>query len=110
MHITCNKYATKILLLLSIRTRHAAQEGGGGTLIFSYTRRLRPFLGVQKFQFQYVLGFSEKLIFLGYEDFVDILASYHIIGLYLRVISMHFRVFSFSQGTLWGIFLGVAKI
>ena len=32
------------------------------------------------------------------------------IGLYLGVISMHFRVFSKGQGTEWGIFLGVAKI
>ena len=29
---------------------------------------------------------------------------------YLEVISMHFRVFSYGQGTEWGIFLGVAKI
>ena len=47
------------------RTRHAAQDGGGGGggggySNISYTRRLRPFVGVQKFQFQYVLGFSEK--------------------------------------------------
>ena len=53
MHITCNKYAPKILLLLSI-TYPEEQDmqlrrggGGGGTLIFSYARRLRPFLGVQ---------------------------------------------------------------
>ena len=26
---------------------------GGGTLIFSYIRRLGPFLGVQNFEFQY---------------------------------------------------------
>ena len=32
------------------------------------------------------------------------------IGLYLGVISMHFRVFSEGQGTEWGIFFGVAKI
>ena len=49
-------------------------------------------------------------IFGGYEDFVDILGVYHIIGLYLRVISMHFRVFSFSHGTCGGIFFEVAKI
>ena len=33
---------------------------GGGTLIFSYIRRLRPFFGAQNFEFQYFLGFSEK--------------------------------------------------
>ena len=32
------------------------------------------------------------------------------IGLYLAVISMHFRVFSLGQGTEWGIFFGVNKI
>ena len=30
----------------------------------------------------------------GYEDFVDIFWGHHKIGLYLGVISMHFRVFS----------------
>ena len=69
-----------------------------GTLMFSYTRRLRPFLGVQKFQFQYVLGFQRNEYFWGYEDFMDILGVYHIIGLHLRVFSMHFRIFSFGQG------------
>ena len=34
--------------------------GGGGTLIFSYIRRLGPFLGVQNSEFQYFFGFSEK--------------------------------------------------
>ena len=38
---------------------------------------------------------------------MDILGVYHIIGLYLRVISMHFRVFSFGQGTyIMGSILG----
>ena len=36
---------------------------------------------------------------LGYEVFVDIFLGNHKIGLYLGVISMHFRVFSFWQGT-----------
>ena len=35
------------------------------TLIFSYIRRLRPFLGVQNLEFQYFGGFSEKVIFWG---------------------------------------------
>ena len=60
------KNSVAVINNLTRRTRHAAQEGvcvwggGGGTLIFSYTRRLRPFLEVQKFQFQYVFVFSEK--------------------------------------------------
>ena len=32
----------------------------GGTLIFSYIRRLGPFFFVQNFEFQYFLGVSEK--------------------------------------------------
>ena len=55
-----------------------------------YIRRL----GSQNFEFQYCFGFSEILIFLGYEDFVDIFLGHHKIGLYLGFISMHFRVFS----------------
>ena len=47
------------------RTRYAAQEGGGGTLIFSYTRRLRPFLGVQKFNFSMFWGFQRNEYFGG---------------------------------------------
>ena len=40
--------------------------------MFSYIRRLGSFLGVQNFEFQYFREFSEKKIFGGYEDFVDI--------------------------------------
>ena len=48
-------------------------EGGGGTLIFSYIRRLGRFFGVQNFKFEYFLSFLEKVIlFEGYEDFLDI--------------------------------------
>ena len=35
-------------------------EAKGGTLIFSYIRRLGPFFWGQIFEFQYFLGFSEK--------------------------------------------------
>ena len=65
----------------------------GGTLIFSYIRRLGPFLAVQNFEFQYFSGFSEKWIFWGYKDFVDIFGGSSKIGLYLGVISMDFRVY-----------------
>ena len=41
--------------------------GDGGTLIFSYIRRLSLFS-----EFQYFLGFSENEYFFGYENFVDI--------------------------------------
>ena len=39
---------------------HQCVGGGGGTLIFSYIRRLRIFLGVQNLEFQYFWGFSEN--------------------------------------------------
>ena len=35
--------------------------------------------------------------------------GHHKIGLYLGVISMHFKVFSYSQGTELGIFFGLLK-
>ena len=67
---------------------------GGGTLIFSYIRRLGPFLGVQNFEFRYIFGFQKNKYSFGYENFVDIFWGHHKIGLYLEVISMHFKVFS----------------
>ena len=39
---------------------------------------------------------------------MDIFLGHHKIGLYLGVISIHFRVFS-CQGTEWGYFLGLLK-
>ena len=36
--------------------------------------------------------------------------GHHKIGLYLGVISMHFRILSYGQGTDWGIYFGVGKI
>ena len=38
-------------------------------------------------------GGQKNQYFLGYEDFMDIFRGHHKIGLYLGVISMHFRVF-----------------
>ena len=35
--------------------------------------------------------------------------GHHKIRLYLGVISVDFRVFSYSQGTEWGIFLGLLE-
>ena len=40
-------------------------------------RRLGPFSGFKILHFNYFWGFSEKLIFSGYEDFVDILGGHH---------------------------------
>ena len=83
--------------------------GGGGTLIFSY--RLGSFFGVQNFEFQHFWGFSEKKYFFGGMKILCIFfRGHHKTGLYLGVISMHFRVFSKGQIREWGIFFGVAKI
>ena len=38
-------------------------EGGWGTLIFSYIRRLGSFLGGQNFEFQYFWGFRKIIFF-----------------------------------------------
>ena len=37
----------------------------GGDLIFSHIRRLGSFFGIKIVEFQYILGFSEKIIFVG---------------------------------------------
>ena len=67
----------------------------GGTLIFSYIRRLGSFFGVQNFDFQYFLGFSEKEIFLGgYEDFVDIFGGS----------SQNWTIFRSHFYAFWGLF------
>ena len=42
----------------------------------------------------------------GYEDFVDIFRDHHKIGLYLGVISMHFRVFLKVKVRIGDIFGG----
>ena len=41
-------------------TMGANAKGGGGTLKFSYIRRLGPFSGVPNFEFQYFWGLSEE--------------------------------------------------
>ena len=57
--------------------------------------------------FNIIGGFQKNKYFLGYEDFVDIFWGHHKIGLYLGVISMHFRDFSSGLCTELGyIFLG----
>ena len=72
---------------------------GWGTLIFSYIRRFGSFFffgggGFKTLNFNIFWGFQKNKYFFGYEDFEDILGGHHKIGLYLGVISMHFRVFS----------------
>ena len=62
-------------LIFQITTAIVRTPGGGGenNLIFSYIRRLMSFFWIQNFESQYFLGFSKKIIFLGYEYFVDFL-------------------------------------
>ena len=48
-------------------------------------------------------------MYLGYEDFVDILLGSSQNWTCLEVISMNFRVFSDGQGTDWRIFFGLLK-
>ena len=68
--------------------------GGGGTLIFSYIRRLGSFFGFKILNFNIFWVFRKMIIFSGYEDFWTFLGGHHKIGLYSRVIFIHFRVFS----------------
>ena len=67
---------------------------GGDTLIFSYKRRLGPFFGFKILNFN-IFVFFRKINILGGKKILWIfLGGHHKIGLYLGVISMHFRVFS----------------
>ena len=66
----------------------------GGTLIFSYIRKLGPFFWVKFLNFNIFWGFQKNEYFYGYENFVDIFLGHPKIGLVLGGISMYFRVFS----------------
>ena len=52
------------------------------------------FVWFKIFNFNNFGGFQKNKYFLGYKDLVDIFLGHHKIGLYLKVISMHYRVFS----------------
>ena len=43
-------------------------------------------------------------IFWGMKILLRFFGGHHKIGLYSGVISLHFRVFSYGQGTEWGYF------
>ena len=71
--------------------------GGGVNLIFSYIHRLGSFLGVQNFEFHHLGGgggIRKMNIFWGLRILWIFLWGHHKKGLYLGVISIHFRVFS----------------
>ena len=57
--------SASILLIVARLLEKVISIVPGVTLIFSHIRRLGPFFGVQNSEFQYFLGFSEKLIFFG---------------------------------------------
>ena len=67
--------------------------GWVGTLIFSYIRRLGSFLGGKKFKFQYIWGFHKNECFGVMKILWIFFGGHHKNGLYLGVISMHFRIF-----------------
>ena len=55
-------------------------------------------------------GFQKNKFFFGMKILWIFFCGHHKIGLYLGVISMHFRAISYGQCTEWWIFFGVAKI
>ena len=72
--------------------------------------RLGLILGVQNFEFQYFLGFQKTDYFRGMKILWIFFWGHHKIGLYLEVISKHFRVFSEGKRTEWRIFFGLLKV
>ena len=62
--------------------------------MFSYIRRHGSFFGVQKVEIQYFWGSQKDENILRYYEDCGYFLGHHKIGLYLGVISMHFRVSS----------------
>ena len=60
------------ILLAKLTSRGGGGAAKGGTLIFSYKRRLGLFYGVQTFEFQHFFGFPKNVYSLGMKIFVDI--------------------------------------
>ena len=81
--------------------------GGGGTPIFSRICRLSPFFWVQNSEFQYFLGFSEKIIFLGGIKILWIFFwGHHKIGLVLGSFLCNLGSFFKGKVQKLDIFLG----
>ena len=76
---------------------------------FSYIRRPRLFFRVKVFEFNIFGGFKLTEYFSGIKILWILFGGHHKIGLYLEIISMHFRVFSEGQGSEWRIFFGLLK-
>ena len=78
---------------------YSIKPQGGDTLIFSYIRRLGSFFAFKILNFNILgggggVGFRKINIFWGVKILWIFFGGHHKIGLYLDVISMHFRVFS----------------
>ena len=71
---TITKIPTRILATLPnpTPTHPTHSPRGGGTLIFSYIRRLGSFFGVNILNYNNFWGFQKNNYFLGYEVFRDI--------------------------------------
>ena len=96
---TITKIPTRVLATLPNPTpthpTHNPRGGGGGTLIFSYVRRLGSFFGVKILNFNIFGGFQKNKYLFGYKDFVDIfLAS-----------SLNWTIFRGQFYAFYGLFL-----
>ena len=86
------KYIMLITGILQELARRVVPQGG--TLVFSYIRRLGSFFWFKILNFNIFGAFKKKSIFLGMKILWIFFRGHHKIGLYFGVISMHFRVFS----------------
>ena len=94
----------------SMQARGGSQGGGGGTLIFSYIRRLGfYFFGFKFLNFNIFGVFQKSEYFLGMKILWIIFWVHPKIGLVLGVISMYFKVFFKLNIQNRGIFW-VAKV
>ena len=88
---------SKFTLLVSLDTSSWAfiiPGGGGGTLIFSYIRRLGSFFWFKISNFNMYWVYRKMNIFRCMKILWIFFGGHHKIELYLGVISMHFMVFS----------------
>ena len=95
---------------ISVADPEGLKAPGGVLWNFHTYVGLGYFLGFKILNFNIFGDFKKKLVFFGVWRFCGyFIGGHHKIGLYLGVISMHFRVFSYRQGTEWGIFFGSLK-
>ena len=91
--------------LLRLKYSTCPGGGGGGTLIFSYIRRLGSLFWAQNFEFHYFWGFPAKMnIILGIKILWIFFGGCSQKSDYLGVISMHFRVFIRSRYRMGDIY------